>query len=242
MLIFCLMHAQGMRLPTTMRVSEVLEKAQWPASWPYSPRDFSREDSSRDAAFYSMPRFCFHIDERSVAALTAYYAETLKEWSEPRILDLCASHVSHLPPEYRCTALGMNDMELKANPQAEAYVVHDLNENPRLPFEDDSFDVVTNAVSIDYLTQPLTICEEVARVLRPGGAALFALSNRCFPNKVIRLWLETNDLEHVFIVGSYFHYASKFQPPTAVEITPQPLWNGGTSLSETYLSVVRASI
>ena len=30
----------------------------------------------------------------------------------------------------------------------------DLNEDPTLPFEDNSFDVVTNAVSIDYLTNP----------------------------------------------------------------------------------------
>ena len=29
----------------------------------------------------------------------------------------------------------------------------DLNDDPTLPFEDSSFDVVTNAVSIDYLTK-----------------------------------------------------------------------------------------
>jgi len=34
-----------------------------------------------------------------------------------------------------------------------SYVVKDLNDDPTLPFEDSSFDVVTNAVSIDYLTK-----------------------------------------------------------------------------------------
>ena len=34
-----------------------------------------------------------------------------------------------------------------------------------------------------------------------------AISNRCFPTKAIQIWLQTNDLEHIFIVGSYFHYS-----------------------------------
>ena len=39
-----------------------------------------------------------------------------------------------------------------------------------------------------------------------------ALSNRCFPTKAVDIWLRTNDLEHVFVVGSYFHYAGGFKP------------------------------
>ena len=56
-------------------------------------------------------------------------------------------------------------------------------------------------MSIDYLTQPLQVCKEVARVLKPGGQAMFSLSNRCFPSKAVNVWLKTNDLEHVYIVG-----------------------------------------
>ena len=29
----------------------------------------------------------------------------------------------------------------------------------------------------------------------------FSLSNRCFPSKAVNVWLKTNDLEHVFVVG-----------------------------------------
>merc|ERR1712160_67150 len=94
------------------------------------------------------------------------------------------------------------------------------NADPTLPFEDNSFDIVTNAVSIDYLSQPLEICKEVARVLKPGGCAMFALSNRCFPTKAVNIWLKTNDLEHVFIVGSYFHFAGGFKAPSAAEVSP----------------------
>lgn len=41
------------------------------------------------------------------------------------------------------------------------YVVKDLNRDASLPFGDNEFDVVTNAVSIDYLTQPLAVTKFV---------------------------------------------------------------------------------
>ena len=118
---------------------------------------------------------------------------------------------------------------------------HRLRSYPAL----NSFDIVTNVVSIDYLTNPLEICKEVARVLKPGGAAMFALSNRCFPTKAVNIWLQTNDLEHVFVVGSYFHYTGKFQAPSALEVSPdQELypWLGPSSQNNAYLAVVRATV
>jgi len=230
-------------------VEDVLASPKWPAEWPYTDSDFERQDESNDGNFYSMPRFCYHVDEKAVASLTDYYSAAFREWTEepPAILDLCASHVSHFPAdvaEYagKRVALGMNLDELKENKQVDEYVVKDLNEDAKLPFPDNSFDIVTNAVSIDYLNKPLEICEEVGRVLKPGGCAMFALSNRCFPTKAVNIWLRTNDLEHVFIVGSYFHYSNKFKPPTAVEVGPNPSWFGGQTANNAYLAVVRAIV
>jgi len=37
---------------------------------------------------------------------------------------------------------------------------------------------VTCVVSIDYLTNPKAIAEEIGRVLRPGGEAIISISNR----------------------------------------------------------------
>jgi len=237
----------------TIGVEDVLKSPKWPDEWPFSEADLRRQDESDDGIFYSMPRFCYHVDEKAVAALTEYYAAEFPKLSgsskneKPSVLDLCASHVSHFPTDVadytgKRVALGMNEEELKENNQVDEFVVQDLNTNPVLPFPDNSFDIVTNAVSIDYLTKPLEICKEVARVLKPGGTAMFALSNRCFPTKAIGLWLQTNDLEHVFIVGSYFHYTGMFQPPSAVEVGPNPSWVGGQSQNIAYLSVVRATV
>lgn len=193
----------ALKAKAAVGVEDVLATPSWPDEWPFTEADLRRQDEMSDAIFYSTPRFCYHVDEKAVAALTEYYATEFPKLGDkegankPAVLDLCASHVSHFPRDVadytgRRVALGMNEEELKENAQVDEFVVQDLNVNPALPFPDNSFDIVTNAVSIDYLTKPLEICKEVARVLKPGGTAMFALSNRCFPTKAIGLWLQTN--------------------------------------------------
>ena len=123
-----------------------------------------------------------HIDPETIEALTTFYSELLFEGAD--LLDLMSSWVSHLPPSPRMgsvAGLGMNEAELAANPRLSERVVHDLNENPRLPYEDARFDFVLNAVSVQYLKRPLEVFSEIARVLRPGGCSIVAMSHRCFP-------------------------------------------------------------
>ena len=72
------------------------------------------------------------------------------------------------------SALGLNALELLANPAKTEWTVRNLNKDPTLPYEDNSFDVVTNSLSADYLTSPLEVFREVRRVLKPGGRLLFA--------------------------------------------------------------------
>ena len=49
----------------------------------------------------------------------------------------------------------MSEPELKRNPVLTDYTVRDLNKEPKLPYEDNTFDVITNVVSVDYLNRPL---------------------------------------------------------------------------------------
>jgi SAM-dependent methyltransferase len=114
----------------------------------------------------------------------------------------------------------MNEQELSKNSQLSDYCVKDLNTSPVFPYDDSSFDVVTCVVSVDYLNKPLEVFKEIARVLKPNGVAIISQSNRCFPTKAINIWLNTNDLEHIFIIGSYFHYSNKFMPPQSIDISP----------------------
>ncbi|WOH08911.1 hypothetical protein DCAR_0728362 [Daucus carota subsp. sativus] len=208
-------------------VDKILENVEWPEQFPFKEEDFQRFDESPDTVFYDAPRFVTHIDDPAIAALTKYYSQVFPPSNTPgiAILDMCSSWVSHFPAGYkqeRIAGMGLNDEELKRNPVLTEYVVQDLNTNPRLPFEENSFDVITNVVSVDYLTKPLDVFKEMNRVLKPDGLAIMSFSNRCFWTKAISIWTSTSDADHVMIVGSYFHYAGGFEPPKAMDISPNP--------------------
>ncbi|KNA19493.1 hypothetical protein SOVF_061110 [Spinacia oleracea] len=63
---------------------------------------------------------------------------------------------------------------------------------------------------------------EMKRILKPSGLAIMSFSNRCFWTKAISIWTSTGDADHAMIVGAYFHYAGGFEPPQAVDISPNP--------------------
>jgi ubiquinone/menaquinone biosynthesis C-methylase UbiE len=107
----------------------------------------------------------------------------------------------------------MNPEELAANPQADATVVHDLNADPQLPFANGSFDAAVCCVSVDYLTRPIEVFTDVARVLKPGAPFVCTFSNRCFPTKAIRGWLQSTDAQHCDIVADYFRLSGGWEEP-----------------------------
>lgn len=192
----------------------------------FPDRFFEREDETSDALFYGEPRFVAHIDDETIAALTAYYREFLPPGS--RVLDLMSSWISHLPDvDYaRVSGLGMNERELGANPRLDDAVVHDLNVDPRLPYEDGAFDRTVVAVSIQYLVRPLEVFRDLARVLKPGGRVAVAMSHRCFPTKAILAFRALGPADRVSLVSTYLHHAGfvdiEFEdrsPPGA-----DPLW------------------
>ena len=137
------------------------------------------------------------------------------------VLDLMSSWVSHFrtTPE-RLTVLGMNRDELAANPQAAAWVVHDLNASPVLPFDTDAFDHAVCCVSVDYLTRPVDVFAEVAHVVHAGGVLVCTFSNRLFPTKAIRGWLGSDSTTHMRIVAEYFADAGAFEPAIRRDCTP----------------------
>lgn len=184
---------------------------------------FDRADPSTDTAFYVPARFVTHIDEGAVAAVGALYEEL---GVEGRVLDLMSSWVSHLRARpAHLTVLGMNAGELAANPQAHATVVHDLNADPTLPFDTASFDDALCCVSIDYLVRPVEVFAEVARVVRPGGRFICTFSNRLFPTKAIRGWLQASEQGRVEIAMWYFRRSGGWEEPVA-ELRTTPLHRG----------------
>ena len=185
----------------------------------FPPGFFERADPSPDPAFYSFARLVTHIDAGAIAAVGALYDELAVTGD---VLDLMGSWVSHfVHPPRALTVLGMNQTELERNPAAAAWLVHDLNADPQLPFDDGSFDDAVCCVSVDYLVRPLEVFTEVARVLRPDGRFVCTFSNRCFPTKAIRGWLSAGDAAHCSIVARYFALSGRWSTPV-VERRPTP--------------------
>ena len=188
---------------------------------PFSAEYFTRLDDSDDAEFYAPPRLVTHLDDPGIGALTEFYRRFVPAGGD--VLDLMTSWISHLPDEvsYGSVAgLGMNRDELDANPRLSERVIHNLNTAPRLPFDDGAFDACLIALSVQYLTQPLEIFGEIARVLRPGGGCAVSFSNRCFPTKAVEVWRGLNDAGHCWLVGEYFRRAGGFDDAVVADLSP----------------------
>jgi SAM-dependent methyltransferase len=142
-----------------------------------------------DAAFYAPPRIVDHLDRTALEqwrVLTGRFVT-----NGMAMLDLMASHDSHLPDDVhpaRFAGLGMNAAELSHNAKLTECIVHDLNADTTLPFTSGEFDVVLCALSIEYLVRPEAVLHEVARVLKPGGTCVVSLSERWFPPKAVNPW------------------------------------------------------
>ena len=107
------------------------------------------------------------------------------------VLDLMASHDSHLPAAtepVRLAGLGMNAAELTHNVKLTERVVHNLNTDTTLPFASGEFDVVLCALSIEYLSRPEAVLHEARRVLKPCGTCVVSFSERWFPPKAVLPW------------------------------------------------------
>ncbi len=192
-----------------------------------SPEEaFRRADETPDEEFYRAPRLVTHIDDRAIAAVTQLYREHFPP--NGAILDLMSSWVSHLPPEvaYRhVVGLGMNEEELRRNPRLDEYMAQNLNENPKLPFDDGEFDGIGICVSADYLTNPIVVLREAGRVLKAGSSIVITFSNRCFPEKAVAIWHQLDDQGHMRLVESYLREAGNFANIRSLDRSPRHMFS-----------------
>ena len=190
----------------------------------FRPEHFARLDESPDAEFYNVPRKVVHIDDAAIAAIKTLFREVLPD--QGVVLDLLSSWRSHWPeglPKQRLVGLGLNAEEMADNPDLDAYVVHDVNTTPQLPFATAMFDAVVITVSIQYLTNPVDVFREVNRLLKPGGIFVVTFSNRMFPTKAVAIWRALSDEQHLELVETYLRTAGNFTAITTQNRTPLAL-------------------
>ena len=189
---------------------------------PFQPEHFRRVDENPDPDFYNFPRKVVHIDDAAIDAVKQFFTEVLPP--NGTVLDLLSSWRSHWPaelPKRALVGLGLNAEEMAENPHLDDYVVHDVNADPHLPFDENFFDAVVLTVSIQYVTRPIEVFQEVNRVLKPGGLFAVIFSNRMFPTKAVAVWRSLDDEQHFKLINSYFHYAGNFVALESQDRTPQ---------------------
>ena len=188
------------------------------APWEGRPTDFlsenpfQRQDVRSDLLYYQKPRLVQHIDDRAIKVVKSIHGQLLHDGM--RVLDLMSSWKSHLHEDLRLeklSGLGLNAEELAKNVGLSDWVVHDLNENPKLPYKTGSYDAVICALSIEYLIEPETVFKEIGRGLRSGGLFIVTFSNRWFPEKVINIWKDLHEFERMGLVMEYFQKSKLFK-------------------------------
>ncbi|HEU0022281.1 MAG TPA: methyltransferase domain-containing protein [Dehalococcoidia bacterium] len=171
-----------------------------------------RDDEEDDRAFYAYARKVVHIDDGAIATVGRLFRDFIP--ADSTVLDLMSSWRSHWPsghPRQRLVGLGLNAEEMADNPDLDEYVVHNVNQDPVLPFADEAFDAVVITVSVQYLTRPIETVRQVNRILRPGGPVIVSFSNRMFPTKAVKIWRNSSDRRHLELVASYLDYAGGFE-------------------------------
>ena len=178
----------------------------------FSDGAFGRDDDQPDERFYRKPRYVYHIDDTACEMVRNTYGRFLTDGMQ--VLDLMSSWQSHIPTNLhldRFVGLGLNEDELKRNSQLNEFRVHDLNVDPALPFESNTFDAVINTVSVEYLTDPLAVFKEISRILRQNGYFIVTFSNRWFPTKAIKIWPALHEFERMGLVLEYFLRTGEFK-------------------------------
>lgn len=187
------------------------------ARWENQPTDFfsdhpfERKDELPDTGFYTRPRLVQHIDDTAADMVRQIYSRFLL--NDMKILDLMSSWQSHLPEtsgSHHVTGLGLNKEELQYNETLQDHLVHDLNANGLIPYDDDTFDLMLCSLSVEYLMNPFQIFNEAARILKPGGYLVISFSNRWFEPKSIKIWRELHEFERMGLVLEYFKHDHLF--------------------------------
>lgn len=230
-----------------MDVEDVLDNPIWPTRWPYGFEDFRPCDYTRDDIINTLPQYQYSqslitsdhvtlfpglwrfpirrhfIMPKDKIALAAHYSDYF--FDDAKVLELFSVYESILPPGVDLgptVGIGWSTDEMKANPDLDDYLEQDISVDPFLPLASNYFDFVLVPANFQLVQRPKDFFAEINRVLKPGGTAFVGVKVALWSFlgwKQGRYYAETNYLEDVLALGSFFHYAEGFSKPEAFDLT-----------------------
>ena len=127
--------------------------------------------------------------------------------------------VGHWPPTLRRGCPLRATYWISCPPTAlTGHVVQNLNQNPEMPFDDEQFDACALSFSFQYLTQPVAILTDIARLLKPGGTCHIAFSNPLFPAKAVFCWQVATDHQKAELIALCFDESGFYATPEADQV------------------------
>lgn len=234
-------------LVRSMAVEDVLESPVWPTKWPYGFEDFRPCDYTRDDIINTLPQYQYSqslitsdhvtlfpglvrvpirrhfIMPKDKIALAEHYGDYFFDGA--KVLELFSVYESILPPGNDLgptVGVGWSEEEMRANPDLDDYIQQDISVDPFLPLASNYFDFVIMPANFQLLQRPKDMFQEINRVLKPGGTAICGVKLALWSFlgwKQGRYYVETNYLEDVLALGSFFHYAGGFSKPESFDLT-----------------------
>ncbi|CAK0875302.1 unnamed protein product, partial [Prorocentrum cordatum] len=130
-------------------------EVQWPSEWPYTPEDFRRQETNRRTRCSTSSLASASTSRRFISALRDHYASTFSKYPGARILDRSSAPAGSAITRMRRPAspdpcVHHRDERVRAAEQQAGrrhYTVRNLNVVPELPYDTESFDIVTCTVS-----------------------------------------------------------------------------------------------
>ncbi|GAN52711.1 class I SAM-dependent methyltransferase [Tanticharoenia sakaeratensis] len=190
------------------------------ASEGFHEKAFTRANDEPDTIFFASRQPDTLMDLGARTAVSALYRTVLPEGGV--LLDLMTGGFSHLPDGVAFAGVigvGVGRAALDANPVLTERVLHDLNANPVLPFEDDSIDAAMLCDGLAYLTDPVAVLTDVCRVLKPGAPLAITFSDNYHAAKAVALWQALEAPDRVRLAGILLTRAGFAELDTG-EVTP----------------------
>lgn len=163
------------------------------------------------------------MDAESIEKLKQHYAFYLRDGMS--LLELGAAEESYLPSDLkfsRHVGVGANLKAMEKNSALGERMVVDLNNviTDRDVDNDDfrrlaqePFDAVIMANTVDYLTNPREVFRSAWYMLKPGGVMIASfrgneVTKDLFQSAQTAIWKSYNDDQHMWMVGSFFHFSA----------------------------------